>query len=92
MCVFVFVFDSEEAITVLVFPTTENTKKRFFFMQGGMRARQYEMHAYAFFKVCLVLIFLNTIVEKTFSEPWIYSFCINFMLKKPCAKFSKSAT
>ena len=90
MCVVVFVFDSEEAITVLVFPTTENTKKTF--MQGGMRARQYEMHAYAFFKVCLVLIFLNTIVEKTFPEPWIYSFCINFMLKKPCAKFSKSAT
>ena len=32
VCVFVFVFDSEEAITVLVFPTNENTKKSFFFM------------------------------------------------------------
>ena len=71
MCVVVLVFDSEEAITVLVFPTTENTKKRFF-MQGGMRARQYEMHAYAFFKVCLVFIFLNTIVEKAYPEPWNY--------------------
>ena len=89
-CLFTCIF-FEEAITVLVFPTTENTKKRFF-MQGGMRARQYEMHAYAFFKVCLVLIFLNTIVEKTYPESWIYSFCINFMLKKPFAKFSKSAT
>ena len=36
VCVVVFVFDSEEAITVLVFPTTENTKKRFFY------ARRYE--------------------------------------------------
>ena len=50
------------------------------------------MHAHAFFKVCLVLIFLNTIVEKTYPEPWIYSFCINFMLKKSCLKFPKSAT
>ena len=38
------------------------------YMQGGMRARKYEMHAHAFFKVCLVLIFLNTIVEKTYPE------------------------
>ena len=34
------------------------------FMQGGMMARKYEMHAHTFSKVCLVLIFLNTIVEK----------------------------
>ena len=62
------------------------------YTQGGMRARWYEMHAHAFFKVCLVLIFLNTIVEKTYPEPWIYTFCIDFMLKKPCLKFPKSAT
>ena len=42
--------------------------------------------------MCFVLIFLNTIVEKTYTEPWIYSFCFNFMLKKPCLKFPKSAT
>ena len=36
------------------------------YRQGGMWARYYEMHAYAFFKVCLVLIFLNTIVEKAY--------------------------
>ena len=24
---------------------------------------------------------------KTYPEPWIYSLCINFMLKKPCSKF-----
>ena len=28
---------------------------------------------------------------KTYPEPWIYSFCTNFMLKKPCLKFPKSA-
>ena len=28
-----------------------------------------EMHAHAFFRVCLVLIFLNTIVEKTYPVP-----------------------
>ena len=39
------------------------------YMQGGMRATQYEMHAHAFFKVCLVLICPNTIVEKTYPEP-----------------------
>ena len=39
------------------------------YMQGGMKARQYEMHAHALFKVCLILIFLNTIVEKTYPEP-----------------------
>ena len=32
------------------------------------------MHAHAFFKVCLVLICLNTIVDKTYPETWIYSF------------------
>ena len=29
------------------------------------------------FKVCLVLIFLNTIVEKTYREPWNYYFVSN---------------
>ena len=38
------------------------------YMRGGMMARLYEMHVDAFFKVCLVLIFLNTIVEKTYLE------------------------
>ena len=40
--------------------------------------------------VC-VLIFLNKIVEKNI--PWTLKllFCINFMLKKPCLKFPKSA-
>ena len=28
---------------------------------------------------------------KTYPKLWIYSFCINFMLKKPCLKFPKSA-
>ena len=62
------------------------------YMQVAMRAREYEMHAHAFFKVCLVSIFLNTIVEKNI--PWTLKllFCINFMLKKPCFKFPKSAT
>ena len=48
----------------------------------------------AFVKVFLVLIFLKTIVEKTYPEdlnPELL-FCINFMLKKPCLKFPKSAT
>ena len=34
------------------------------YMQGGMRPRSYEMNAHAFFKVCLVLIFLHT--KKTY--------------------------
>ena len=40
---------------------------------------------WAFFKVCLVLIFLKTIVEKTYPEPWNYSFnCLKlFGLKMP---------
>ena len=42
----------------------------------------------AFLKMYLVLIFINTIVEKhNLKRP----LCINFMFKKPCLKFPKSA-
>ena len=41
------------------------------YIQGDMMTGQYEMHAHAFFKVCLVLIFLNTIVEKHSLKPEI---------------------
>ena len=46
---------------------------------------------HAFFKVCLVLIFLNTIVEKHILNPeiTILVFCINFTVKS--LNFSKSA-
>ena len=37
----------------------------------------------AFFKVCLVLIFLNTIVEKTYPEPWNYYFASISCSKSP---------
>ena len=30
--------------------------------------------------------------KKTYPEPWIYSFYIDVMLKKPCLKFPKSVT
>ena len=30
--------------------------------------------------------------KKTYPEPWFYSVCVNFMLKKPCLKFPKSAS
>ena len=39
------------------------------------------MHAHAFFKACLVFIFLNTIVKKHTLNPE-FAFGINFMLKK----------
>ena len=40
----------------------------------GDHSEDSSMASRAFFKVCLVLIFLNTIVEKTYPEPWNYSF------------------
>ena len=30
--------------------------------------------------------------KKTYPEPWFYSVCVNFMLKKPCLKFPRSTS
>ena len=48
---------------------------------GGFRS--------ASFKVCLVLIFLNTIVEKTYPESWNYSSCYKFHAQKALFKVPK---
>ena len=53
------------------------------YMRGGMMARKYEMHAHTFSKVCLVLIFPNTIVEQTYIEPLNYYFVLISRLKSP---------
>ena len=42
-----------------------------------------KMDVDAFFKVCLVLIFLNTIVENKYPEPWNYSFVSISCSKSP---------
>ena len=42
-------------------------------------------------KCVLVWFFPIQLLKKTYSEPWIYSFCINSMLKRPYLKFPKSA-
>ena len=39
------------------------------YMRGSMMARQQSEFRGAFFRVCLVLSFVNTIVEKTYPEP-----------------------
>ena len=46
----------------------------------------------AFFKECLVLIFLNTIVEKTYPKAWNYYILYQFYAQKSCLKFPKYAT
>ena len=52
------------------------------YMRGGMMAREYRDSEVPSSK-CLVLIFLNTIVEKTYPEPCNYYFATSRVQEKP---------
>ena len=58
-------------------------------MEGGTRARKYEMHSYDF-QIGNILIFFNAVVEKNNPEPWIYSFLYQFHAEKALFKVPKN--